>query len=179
MKSLKFAMKAPIRQIIEALDGYLHFLPDAGVRQGREHHWLQASEVAEQLRHYGSWVNFWGVCCGLVALLVPGLMLLQVSISPHQLPVSTVSVIRFILCFPAVMLAVKFAGDLFICAAANLVQRLAPGVGCTHRPQHWSFRELRSAYAWYCGVPRYWVRRANRMLFLMAALGVCTACYLG
>lgn len=172
-------MKAPIRQIIETLDGYLHFLPDAGVRNGREHHWLHSPEVDEHLRHYGAWVNFWGVCCGLITLLVPGLMLLHTLFSPLELSVGGVSVIRFILCFPAVMLAVKFAGDLFICAAANLVQRLAPGAGCTLRPRHWSFRELRSAYAWYCGVPRYWVRRLNRMLFLMAALGVCSACYLG
>lgn len=172
-------MKAPIRQIIEALDGYLHFLPDGSVRQGREHRWLHSPEVAAQLRHYGAWVNFWGVCCGLVALLVPGLIFLQALFASHQVSLSGVSVLRFILCFPAVMLAVKFAGDLFICIAANPVQRLAPGVGCTHRPQHWSFRELRSAYAWYCGVPRYWVRRVNRILFLMAALGVCAACYLG
>lgn len=172
-------MKAPIRQIIETLDGYLHFLPDAGVRKGREHHWLHSPEVAEHLRHYGAWVNFWGVCCGLITLLVPGLMLLQTLFSPHELSVGGVSVIRFILCFPAVMLAVKFAGDLFICAAANLVQRMAPGAGGTLRPRHWSFRELRRAYAWYCGVPRYWLRRLNRILFLMAALGVCAACYLG
>lgn len=172
-------MKAPIRQIIEALDGYLHFLPDAGVRKGREYCWLHSPDVAEQLRHYGAWVNFWGVCCGLVALLVPGLMLLLVLFPLRTHPVSSVSVLRFILCFPAVMLAVKFAGDLFVCTVANLVQRLAPGAGCTHRPQLWAFRELRCAYAWYCGVPRYWVRRANRILFLMAALGVCAACYLG
>lgn len=172
-------MKAPIRQIIETLDGYLHFLPDAGVRKGREHHWLHAPEVAEQLRHYGAWVNFWGVCCGLITLLVPGLMLLQTLTTPLPPSVGGVSAIRFVLCFPAVMLAVKYAGDLFICAAANLVQRIAPGAGCTLRPRHWSFRELRSAYAWYCGVPRYWVRRMNRILFLMAALGVCAACYLG
>ena len=172
-------MKAPIRQIIEALDGYVHFLPDAGVRKGREHHWLHAPEVAEQLRHYGAWVNFWGVCCGLITLLVPGLMLLQTLTTPLPPSVGEVSAIRFVLCFPAVMLAVKYAGDLFICAAANLVQRIAPGAGCTLRPRHWSFRELRSAYAWYCGVPRYWVRRMNRILFLMAALGVCAACYLG
>ena len=172
-------MKAPIRQIIETLDGYLHFLPDAGVRKGREHHWLHAPEVAEQLRHYGAWVNFWGVCCGLITLLVPGLMLLQTLTTPLPPSVGGVSAIRFVLCFPAVMLAVMYAGDLFICAAANLVQRIAPGAGCTLRPRHWSFRELRSAYAWYCGVPRYWVRRMNRILFLMAALGVCAACYLG
>lgn len=76
------------------------------------------------------------------------------------------------------MLAVKFAGDAFICLAANTVQLLVPGAGCTHRPQRWVFSELRNAYAWYCGVPRYWVRRVNRILFLMAALGVCAACYL-
>ena len=99
-------MKAPIRQIIEALDGYVHFLPDAGVRKGREHHWLHAPEVAEQLRHYGAWVNFWGVCCGLITLLVPGLMLLQTLTTPLPPSVGGVSAIRFVLCFPAVMLAV-------------------------------------------------------------------------
>ena len=172
-------MKAPIRHLVEALDGYLHFLPDARVRQGREHRWLHDEAVRCRLLHYGAWVNVWGISCGMVAMLVPVLLFLQVLVEPRSLAVEGVSVLRFLLCFPAVILAVKFAGDMFICPAANLVQRLAPGAGCTHRPQRWIFAELRSAYAWYCGVPRYWVRRMNCILFLMAALGVCAACYLG
>ena len=171
-------MKAPIRRFVEALDSCLHFLPGSEVRQGREFCWLHSDTVRQQVQHYGAWVNFWGVSCLSVALLAPVLMACFVYSIESSLQVSALSVFRFLLCFPAAMLAVKFAGDAFICLAANAVMRFAPGAGCTVKPQPWIFRELREAYAWYCGVPRYWVRRANRVAFLMAALGVCAACCL-
>lgn len=171
-------MKAPIRKLVEALDAWLHFLPGSEVRQGRENKWLHSEAVRLQVRHYGAWVNFWGISCLGVALLVPVLMFCFVYTIESSLQVSAVSVFRFLLCFPAVMLAVKFSGDAFICLAANAVARFAPGAGCTESPQPWGFRELRESYAWYCGIPRYWVRRINRVLFLLAAMGVCSACYM-
>lgn len=171
-------MKAPVRRLVEALDHQLRFLPAASVRRGREHSWLHSETVREQLLHYGAWVNFWGISCLLVALAVPVISLLFAAHGEGIDGVESGSLIGFLLCFPAVMLAAKFAGDAFICLAANIVQRFAPGAGCSVPPRLWRFCELREAYAWYCGVPRYWVRRANRVLFLMAALGVCAACYL-
>ena len=171
-------MKAPIRRLVEALDAWLHFLPEASVRCGREHAWLQAAEVREQMRHYAAWVNFWGVSCALSAVALPALVLYLAPVveqGTEQLPVA---VLRFLLCFPAVMLGLKYAGDAFICLAANAVRRFAPGAGCEAPPAVWRFRELRQAYAWYCGVPRYWVRRANRCLFVAALLLVCAACSL-
>lgn len=171
-------MKAPIRQLVEALDSCLHFLPDARVRQGREYRWLHSAEIQAQVLHYGAWVNFWGIGCFLAVAIVPPALIGLFLYSQSPFGVSPLSILSFLLCFPAVMLAVKFAGDAFICLAANAVQRVAPGAGCTVKPQSWSFRELRESYAWYCGVPRYWVRRVNRVLFLMAGLGVCAACFL-
>lgn len=169
-------MQTPIRSLVETLDSRLHFLPDMSVRHGRETLWLHSDEVRSRMLHYGAWVNFWGVSCLLVTLGLPLLILLPVL--HRELAVSELSVLRFLLCFPALMLGVKYAGDMFICLAANVVHRFAPGAGCSHPPRPWRFRELREAYAWYCGVPRYWVRRANRSLFLLAALGVCVSCYL-
>ena len=171
-------MKAPIRRLVEVLDACLHVLPGAEVRQGREFCWLHSEKVCQQLRHYGAWVNFWGISCLCLALLMPALIFCFAYTIESRLQVSALSVFRFLLCFPAVMLVLKFAGDAFICAVANAVAYFAPGAGCTEKPQPWVFRELRESYAWYCGVPRYWVRRTNRMLFLLAALGICVACYL-
>lgn len=171
-------MKAPIRQLVEALDSCLHFLPDARVRQGREYRWLHSAEIEAAVLHYGAWVNFWGIGCFLAAVFVPLLMICPVLFPESPFGVSPLAFVSFLLCFPAVMLAVKFAGDAFICLAANAVLRFAPGAGCSVKPRAWSFRELRESYAWYCGVPRYWLRRVNRVLFLMAGLGVCAACFL-
>lgn len=171
-------MKAPIRQLVEALDRRLHFLPYARIRQSREYNRLHSPEVRAQMLHYGAWVNFWGISCFIVTLIAPLSAVFLFYVQPHSCGVSYDSIVRFLLCFPAVILAVKFAGDAFICLAANAVQRLAPGAGCSVKPQPWKFRELRAAYAWYCGVPHYWVRRFNRISFLMAALGVCIACCL-
>lgn len=168
-------MKAPIRRLVEALDARLGFLPGESVRKGREYRWLHAEDVRGRMRHYGAWVNFWGISCLLITPAVP-LAALAVYAARGD---GDLSVLRCMLCFPAVMLGVKYAGDLFICTAANIVRRFAPGAGCTVQPQPWEFRELRDAYAWYCGVPRYWARRMNRGLFLLAALGVCLAYYLG
>lgn len=172
-------MKAPIRQLVEKLDSHLHFLPDARVRQGREYHWLHSAETRAAVSHYGAWVNFWGISCILSALAVPLAVVFFHFFRQETFGVSTDSVVRFLLCFPAVMLMVMFAGDAFICIAANAVRLLVPGAGCTVQPQPWKFRELRESYAWYCGVPRYWLRRVKRVLFLMAGVCLCAACCLG
>lgn len=172
-------MNAPIRQLVETLDHRLHFLPDSRVRQGREYRWLHSAETRAEVAHYGAWVNFWGISCILTAVAVPLAVVFLYFFRQEPFGVSAESVVRFLLCFPAVLLAVMFAGDAFICIAANAVRRLVPGAGCTVKPQPWRFRDLREAYAWYCGVPRYWLRRVKRVLFLMACLCLCAACSLG